>query len=509
MNRYLLTLATALALPVSAFSQSQMVYKVEPPALGVSSAWGESISVLSDLNGDALPDVVVRGFSWATGRMGSLHSGADGSLMGVLSVPVTQAWAGGPMVDVADFTGDGVREIVHAGPGGLSIFSGSDGSLEMQMPLPVGLSYGFYMEVLQDLTGDGVEELIVNAWLGQPTWAVVDPTTGLPVYTVASTNPAQGLTYGLAILDDFNGDGVVDFAHPLTVSGDSYMVLRSGLDGSLLATRHLPGASYLSGNGEPFVSIADVDGDGHRDLAVGGVFSGSVTLHSSASGARLADWVCSTIIDDVPCMGSRIIEVGDWNFDGHPDLMTLNNDLSAAVAVHRVVLDPLTGAILADEVSGQLQGAYSNGARIAAAEGIDPAGMAAFFELEDAVALYRNAPALGRTVCSGDGELRLAAVGSGVLGVGPTALELQGLGVSQSALVCISGAWSRSAVGTLGTCLAGPAGCTAPVWAGPDGRVCLPLDQLHTIAWAGRTWVVQAVARDVQGDRWCIRTPWR
>ncbi|MEZ6005897.1 MAG: hypothetical protein R3F17_00110 [Planctomycetota bacterium] len=504
MNNQALAISAALILASSAGAQSEEVYSVAQPGGLIAPSWGAGLSMIADMNGDGLSDFVVRNPAFGVTVVGTVHSGADGSLLSTLTVPYEQLFGGGTISDVADVTGDGVRDLVHcASPsfstsftGRITVFSGADGSVFHQYPAPAGMRLGGSTQTFQDLTGDGIEEVIINAWTTTHAWVVLDPTNGQQVYRVENMPQQSGFGAGLAILDDHNGDGVLEFAHPILIGGQTHMVVRSGANGAQLATMQLAGATMISGNGEPFKTVSDLDGDGFRDIATGAVFGGLVSVNSSVTGAQLVAWDCAT--SPVPCMGSRIIEVGDWNFDGTPELMTVNNDSFSGAPVHRIVLDPRSGAVLADETSAVLAGLYSDTTRLAVAPGIDAGGLIHFFEVQGNVVLHRFAPGVGHDICDGDGTIKLRAVGSPVLGIEPTALELNGLAPGAAAVLLMAGAGDRSMSGPLGTCLASTAGRIGSVVAGPDGTASMGIHHGHAITMVGRTWFAQAVARDAQ-----------
>lgn len=504
MKPTLLPIPVLFLFAATAWGQSEVVYEIQRPAAVLTSAWGEAASLLSDLDGDGLSEVAVPIRNFGATQVGTVHSGADGSLLYVLNVPFESLWSGGSIQDVSDVTGDGIRDLVHcmapsisfSNTGRISVFSGADGSLWTQYPAPAGMRIGSDPRVLQDLTGDGIEEVIVSAWTTTGAWVVFDPTTGQPVATIENSPQQPGFSAGLALLEDRNDDGVIDWAHPLVLSGQLHMVLRSGSNGAVLSTVALPGAPTFTGNGEPFVAISDVDGDGLLDLATGGVFEGLVTVHSTATGAELARWDCAT--SAVPCMGSRIIEVGDWNFDGSPDLMAVTSDFTSGAPVRRIVLDPRSGAILEDEESSLLEGAYAHTTRVATAPAIDELGMAHFLEIEGRVVLRRNAPRLGETLCNGDSNMKLTAVGSPVFGVEPTALELTGMEPGQPAVVLLAGDGYASAAGLLGTCLMGPVARFGTLMPASEGSASIGIQHGRALTMVGSTWFFQAIARNGQ-----------
>jgi len=162
--------------------------------------------------------------------------------------------------------------------------------------------FGACCDVLPDLDGDGVPELLIGAPAESP---VVKPRRDGAVYVMSgATATVVRVHHGraraelgsdVAALEDVDGDGVGDYA---------------AIDGPLGPTDHVIAWSGASGAvlwqaaADPVIAEAfdgrlalvhDVDGDGLRDLGVpasrGGPNPGnSLTILSSANGASIVDW---------------------------------------------------------------------------------------------------------------------------------------------------------------------------------------------------------------------------
>ncbi|MCA9773882.1 MAG: M6 family metalloprotease domain-containing protein [Myxococcales bacterium] len=146
-----------------------------------------------------------------------------------------------------------------------------------------------------------------------------------------------------AAMDDLNGDGFGDvaiaaFQQPNEdgfITGSVY-VYRGG-SGTLLY--QLNGEHSGDNYGAAVASIADVDGDGRRDLLVGATSynvggsgasqdrRGRVTLYSGATGVALRDWTGETKYSS---FGTAVDEAGDVNKDGCPDLIVGASNWNAA-----------------------------------------------------------------------------------------------------------------------------------------------------------------------------------
>ncbi|MCB8949960.1 MAG: FG-GAP repeat protein [Ardenticatenaceae bacterium] len=186
----------------------------------------------------------------------------------------------------------------------------------------IGDAYGWIAMDLNDITGDGVHDLLTTA----PFFA---DANGAPVGKVYIYNGADGsllhtitgsgtalLGYSANTAGDVNADGVPDYIVGALLG--SYAEVYSGADHSLLLR--------LDGNaGERFGSAVagagDVNGDGHADLVIGAAFgnadnSGRAHLFSGADGTLL--WQ-----HEGPSAGAQLGSgtgpVGDVNGDGVPD----------------------------------------------------------------------------------------------------------------------------------------------------------------------------------------------
>lgn len=181
-----------------------------------------------------------------------------------------------------------------------------------------------------DTTGDGVPDLVAA---GPRRAHVVDGASGEIVYTIECTRRRSGAYYALAsspalcALGDVDGDCCADFAlgSPYDESRglDAGLVLIvSGRTGTFLGELHgTPGER----TGIALANAGDLDGDGRDDLAVTsypypylGIGPGTVRVWTGL-GRRMA----YEVRDEVPELGYfgvALASAGDADGDGVPDL---------------------------------------------------------------------------------------------------------------------------------------------------------------------------------------------
>lgn len=129
-------------------------------------------------------------------------------------------------------------------------------------------------------------------------------------------------------LADMDGDGRLDLLHGPPRKGRGQPVIFRG-DGnghfSFWEKAHFPALPYDYGDAK----AADFNGDGRTDIALAAHLRGVTVLINEGQG-HFAPWneglALQTPADQVgaPAFTSRAIAVADWNRDGKPDLLAIN-----------------------------------------------------------------------------------------------------------------------------------------------------------------------------------------
>ncbi len=184
-------------------------------------------------------------------------------------------------VRLVDLNGDGVVDIVGANTAG-KVFAYTGGGtplLDIQLPAREGLAGVFASPAVGDLGGDGVLDLVVSSWnqylyvwsLPRDGSGAIAPTTrpGFPFFM-------KDTSWSSPVLADVDGNGHVDIAIAYDCTGvEGQDCAGSGGGGYLnvLDDRGLPLPGwpvFLPGQ-VPWSTpaIGDLDGDGHQDLVIG------------------------------------------------------------------------------------------------------------------------------------------------------------------------------------------------------------------------------------------------
>ncbi len=285
----------------------------------------------------------IAGTSWPA-NLASVHgvTGIDftGSVAGFSSFgPNMDYCAGAQFIYSTDRTGMfGFNSTLEYVPASGTTFSGAYGSAHGALALSVNPS----------LTADEVDDILNLSCmdLGAPGFDSLFSQGLLNAYAVAwqaaltLTDPSSVLfrqdaplaedLYGTALagLGDVDGDGVEDFAvgAPSDDQGGldaGAVIVRSGKSGQILY--QVLGSAAGDGLGAHLFPLGDLNGDGIRDFAVTdpnadlGPISGAgkVTILSGSDGAQLFQITGSAVNEK---FGSAVLDLGDVNADGVPDL---------------------------------------------------------------------------------------------------------------------------------------------------------------------------------------------
>lgn len=299
-----------------------------------SSSGAAPIGIASaDLNGDGILDMVVASSPFTAPNVGALtvfFGKGDGTFQTPVTISLTIPVTG---VTLDDVNGDGHLDIVATAflaPGaqgpGLAILLG-DGKGNFAAPISGPASAGGTVAVTGDFNGDGKKDLATAA--GQILLGHGDGTFTLqpnPVFNASagSFGDAGGVAAG-----DFNHDGKIDLAFTNVFAGTVDIYNGRG-DGTFSY-----GHSYPTVYAPSSITATDLDGDGNLDLFVGvasgGVFAADPSsdgIFQSLLGRGDGSFVAGNAYIPLgpQAEGSSYFDVGDFNGDHKPDLVTIDID---------------------------------------------------------------------------------------------------------------------------------------------------------------------------------------
>jgi hypothetical protein len=247
-----------------------------------------------DINGDGKLDLIVNGKRGTAGLVATMLGNGDGTFQAPVETDYTGVASSSTVV--ADFNGDGIRDIALVSFGNVQVLLGNSNGTFSNGPVS-SLSYvGRDGLAVGDFNGDGNLDLLISAFdpssqgynfvgillgNGDGSFGSLQPVSGSGTDFVGSITAAVG---------DFNGDGKLDVATAIQTAGavnQGYIFVSLGNgDGTFSVGPGVPNVTSVT---TPLL-VGDFNADGNLDLATGGFFyygqgDGTFPTSNGSSGA--------------------------------------------------------------------------------------------------------------------------------------------------------------------------------------------------------------------------------
>ena len=321
--------STVLASPQANPGNLKVYLSTGPGAFAAPLVVGDGHEPLylatADLNGDHLPDVVSA--SYADGALAVYLNNTQ--TPGTFAAPLLLPSPGASQVAIADMNGDGLPDLVAADFNVSLFLQTAPGVFAAPVALYPG---GANWVAVGDLNGDGMPDIALTDAVGvkvlMHTGAASAATYAAPVAVFTQTPNANVAGANLIAIGDLNGDGLNDLVitdpGPTGCTAPVVAVLMQdpAHPGQFLAPMTYPQAAC---NPPQSILLADVNGDGHPDILIGGENGVTVLLQNAASPGAFLPAV------NYPAPEANEIAVGDVNGDGYPDIIVATGPPQAAV----------------------------------------------------------------------------------------------------------------------------------------------------------------------------------
>ena len=280
-----------------------------------------SVLTAADVNGDGRPDLIAANSQDGVVRVFLNRADAPGQF----AAPVELAVPGVSNVAVSDLNADGAPDLIASADELLVFLQDRAHPGTFKAPLVVDPQPAGWVAV-GDLNGDGLTDLAyatadgVSVVFRTGTPATVAFGAPQSVWRRTANGGFRGADDTVAVAD-VDGDGLADLVitDPGPGGGAPAIVAVLLQDPAAPGTFRAPLSYPLPADaGGPLatIAVADLDGDGHVDLVIGGTSSVSVLLQAPTGGGQLRPYTAYP----AP-LTAFSVAIADVDGDGRPDLV--------------------------------------------------------------------------------------------------------------------------------------------------------------------------------------------
>jgi Bacterial Ig-like domain (group 3)/FG-GAP-like repeat len=272
---------------------------------------------LADMDGDGHPDLVCIQYLQKGGYSVAI---ATGNPDGTFSAPsqVATPPANSSIISIADYTGDGLPDLVFSTPVGIAVMP-SEGNLSYGTPISTvaGASSNVFSPPADLAAGDLNNDQHNDLAMGVDGGVLILLGNGDGSF-VSADSYELGHTVGVAAVADFSGDGIPDIA--VTVPA-TYPRLLLGTGSGTFSLGPDQNQSYTSQTPTGNLVTADFNGDGKLDLLSTQVPNGSFPDGESSVWFNAGN---DTFSSPLVINGGQVL-TADVNKDGRSDLVLLSD----------------------------------------------------------------------------------------------------------------------------------------------------------------------------------------
>lgn len=270
--------------------------------------------VAGDFNGDGKIDIAVTGQTSSAGFVGiyyNLGNGTFGPRTNYLVNVPPVLTGNNVLLAVADFNGDGIRDIAVTGLTVVSVLTSQPGGGFARQDVSIGQT--LLGIDAGDFNGDGRPDLAILNKAG----LVLKTNNPDGSFSTAWSSPTFAIQR--VICDDFNGDGISDLGMLTATGGTTYLTVQINQGSG--TTWNSSSIALGTSQSYTYLVVADFNGDGRRDAAaIDNLTKLAVFLTNQGNGV-----FGDKITYSVGGFTSKGMVATDTNGDGRPELISINS----------------------------------------------------------------------------------------------------------------------------------------------------------------------------------------